>query len=231
MKASKLLLGIPILLCAMFIASNACAQVIAVSNPSFETLPGGGLPFGCGTGCSYSESAIPGWTESGGGGAFSGQFQPGSSSGNFAYFNSVPNGITVAYSNGGTISQTVGPTVQNGVTYTLTVYIGLRNDGYPLDGTADLELGGTVCDATGTAPALGNWSVYTAQCTGNSGNAGEPIVIQLNSSGAQGDFDDVMLSASTTPEPASFLLFGTGLLGIAFIARKKFIRTTQHNLT
>jgi|SRR5208283_5221476 len=225
MKASKLLLGIPILLCAMFIASNACAQVITVNNPSFEILPDGGLPNLCGTGCSYSVSAIPDWTESGGG-----QFQPGSSSGNFAYFNSVPDGVTVAYSNGGTISQTVTPTVQSGVTYTLTVYIGLRNDGYPFDGTADLMLGGTVCDATGTQPALGDWSLYTARCTGNSGNAGDPIVIQLNSSGAQGDFDNVMLSASTTPEPASFLLFGTGLLGIAFMARKKFIRTPQHKM-
>jgi len=108
-------------------AGTANADVsIFVANPSFETMPGGGLPYGCGTGCSYSVGTIPDWVTSGS----EGQFQPGSSSGNFAYFNYVPDGVTVAYSNGGTISQTVGSTVVAGDTYTLTVDLGNRNDGY-----------------------------------------------------------------------------------------------------
>jgi len=91
-------------------ATAASAGPITVNNPSFETLPPGGLPIGCGTGCSFSEAAIPGWTN----GGFSGQFIPGTQVGNFFAFNTIPDGITVAYSNGGTISQTVGATVQAG---------------------------------------------------------------------------------------------------------------------
>ena len=221
-KASKLLVGIPILLCAMLFVPSILAQtVISVDNPSFESLPIGGLPFGCGTGCSYSIGAIPGWT---GVGSF-GQFQPGSVDGNFTYFNSVPDGSTVAYSNGGTISQIVVPTVQNGVTYTLQVDIGARND-FPDTGTADLMLGGTTCAATGSAPSPGDWSVFTATCTGTAADAGDPITIQLNSSGDQGDFDEVVLSDNlpATPEPSTLILFGTGLLGLAPFRRKLFGR-------
>jgi hypothetical protein len=151
MKASKPLMGIPTLLCAMLFVSSAFADVVAADNSSFETLPAGGLPFDCGTGCSYSVAPIPGWAAVG---SF-GQFQPGPPA-TTTYFDSVPDGITVAYSNGGTISQTVGPTVQNGVTYTFTVDVGARND-YPFDGSAALVFGDRVCDtATGSAPALGN---------------------------------------------------------------------------
>ena len=222
-KASKLLVGIPILLCAMLFVPSILAQtVISVANPSFETLPIGGLPIVCGTGCSYSIGAIPGWT---GFGSF-GQFQPGSVDGNFTYFNSVPDGSTVAYSNGGTISQIVVPTVQNGVTYTLQVDIGDRNDDFPFVGTADLMLGSTVCAATGSTPSLGDWSVFTATCTGTSADAGDPITIQLSSGGDQGDFDEVVLSDNlpATPEPSTLILFGTGLLGLAPFRRKLFGR-------
>jgi hypothetical protein len=217
MKASKLLMGIPTLLCAMLFVSSAFADAITVDNPSFETLPAGGLPFPCGTDCSYSVDAIPGWTNSG-----SGQFQPGPPA-TMTYFDSVPDGHTVAYSNGGTISQTVGATVQDGVTYTLTVDIGARND-FPFAGSADLMFGDTVCNtATGTPPPLGNWSVYTATCTGTLGEAGDPITIQLNSSGAQGDFDSVVLtdSVSSIPEPSTLTLFGSGLLAMAYLVRRK----------
>jgi hypothetical protein len=218
MKASKLLVGIPTLLCAMLFASSAFAGDVTVDNPSFETLPEAGLPIGCGTGCSYDEAAIPGWTNSG----VSGQFQPGPPA-TTTYFDSVPDGITVAYSNGPTISQTVGATVQDGVTYTLTVDIGARND-FPFDGSADLMFGDTVCDtATGSAPAPGNWSVYTATCTGTLGDAGDAITIQLNSSNEQGDFDNVVLtdSVATIPEPSTLTLFGSGLLAMAYLFRRK----------
>ena len=47
-------------------ATGLSAAVIPVINPSFETLPAGGLPMGCGAGCSFSANdAIPGWNSSG----------------------------------------------------------------------------------------------------------------------------------------------------------------------
>src|ERR1700724_3756080 len=74
---------------------SALAGPINVANFSFETLPGGGLPFdGCGPGCFFSRDAIPGWSNSGD----SGQFQPGNPA-NTTYFNTLPAGPTIAYSN------------------------------------------------------------------------------------------------------------------------------------
>src|SRR5579872_6478929 len=121
------------LLSLLFVATGR-ADIISVANASFETLPSGGLPNSCsGTGCAYSVGAIPDWTVSGS----SRQFQPGAG----PYFNSLPDGPTSAYSNGGVISQTVGDTVQAGVTYTLMVDLGYRTDA-AFDGSADLLING-----------------------------------------------------------------------------------------
>jgi PEP-CTERM motif len=222
MKTSKLLVGIPTLVCAMLFVSNAFASVVPVTNPSFETLPAGGLPNSCGTGCSFSIDAIFGWTNSG----ESGQFQPGPPA-TTTYFNSLSSDgtPTVAFADdpGSTISQIVGPTVQNGVTYTLQVDIGARKD-FPMDATADLKFGTTVCNpASGSAPSVGGWSTITATCTGTLATAGEHITIELNTIGKQGDFDNVRLtdSVTTAPEPGTLILFGTGLLGLVHQLRRK----------
>lgn len=197
-----------------FVASGfAGVFPIDVANPSFETLPRGGLPGFCGTGCSFSAGAIPGWIDTGQGG----QMQPGT------VFNFVPDGITTAWSNGGTIEQTVSAKVVDGATYTLTVDLGQRNDGPSFAASADLLLGGgTVIPAIGNPPALGNWSLHTATFTGTAANAGEMITIQLNSSGVQGNFDNVHLT-TTVPEPSSMLLLGSGVLVLVQGLRRKLL--------
>ncbi len=198
----------------------AKADSITVLNPSFETLPSSGLPNGCGAGCSYSVDQIPGWSEDGGN---SGQFQPGSSSGNFSYFNYIPDGVTVAYTNGGNIYQTVGATTVAGTTYTLTVDIGQRNDGYCCTAYAALYDDGTGYTATGAIPPVGGWSVYTASFTALT--SGDAITINLGDAGPQGDFDNVTLTAtSATPEPGNIVLLGTGLLGVAGALRRRISR-------
>src|SRR5688572_13437784 len=103
------------------ISPVAWAAPIAVNNPSFEELPAGGLPNGCGPACSYSIDFIPEWNNTPflGLGLISGQFQPGTHAGNFTYFNTLSDGITSAHTTNSGITQTVGVTVQEGVTYTL----------------------------------------------------------------------------------------------------------------
>jgi hypothetical protein len=201
--------------------TGAYAATIPVANSSFEILPTGGLPIGCGTGCSYSEnSPIPGWTSIG---SFWGQFQPGVQDGNFTYLNSVPDGITVAYINSGTIQQTVGAVAQAGVTYTLQVDLGFRKD-VPDPGTITLQIGSNDIVATGSVALFsGNWENYTATYTALPTDAGDPISILLSSTDDQGDFDNVRLnnSLAAVPEPASLTLLASGLLGFGLLRRRK----------
>ncbi len=205
----------------MAAAGSASAAVIPVANASFETLPAGGLPFGgCGTGCSFSvNDPVPGWN---GSGSF-GQFQPGSASGNFAYFNFVPNGLTVAYSNGGSLSQTVAAVAVPGVTYTLSVDVGFRKD-VPDSGTVALIVGSNTITNPITSPpqGSGDWVTDTITYTATALDAGAPISIFLSTPTTQGNWDNVSLSDDSTvvPEPLGLALLGTGLAALGILRRR-----------
>jgi hypothetical protein len=217
------------LLCAF----SSVAGIVNVVNFSFEDL-GGGLPVGCGANCSYTTGAINGWTKTGSGAA--GEMKPGMQAGQFFYFSSFStptDGITIGFSNGATLSQTVvsALTIQAGATYTLMVDVGHRND-LPVKGSADLLITGTngttvVLAGNGNLPvAPGGWSTFTATYTALPGD--QTITIQLLSSGpsrAQGDFDNVRLTfvpagVAPAPEPAGVTLLGLGLGGLLLFARR-----------
>jgi hypothetical protein len=196
--------------------TKGAASPIPVGNPSFEDL---GAPLNTWTpcrapytGCFYNFGAIPDWASSANNA--SGQQQPGTS----GPYLSVPS-TTIAFSNGATLSQTVAATVTPGVTYILTVELGHRIDD-PFTASADLLVGTNVFTAIGTAPSAGNWSPFTAEFTGTAAEAGDPITIQLLSSGSQGAFDNVSLTASAaaTPEPAYLGVVGIGLAGLLAFA-------------
>jgi hypothetical protein len=96
------------------------ADSVTIQNGSFEiTNP---LSFSCGPGCADNNGPIPGWTIAGG---QEGSWQPSS-----AYLTlPFPNGGIVAFSNGGTISQTLSASLAPDTTYTLSAYVGHRLDG------------------------------------------------------------------------------------------------------
>jgi len=219
MKLLALRVALPLLVGTLSLAPSSWAATITVTNPSFETLPNGPLPNSCGTGCAYSvDGVIPGWTTAGD----TGLFQPGPPA-TTTFLNSVPDGVTVAYANAGTISQTVGTLVQLGVVYTLTVDVGVRND-MADPGTEALVINGNTIFATGVLPTPGNFSTFTATYTGLAADVGQAITIQLSSASKEGVFDNVQLSDSTpsrVPEPASMTLMGLATLAGAIMIRRK----------
>lgn len=199
----------------------ASAESITVLNPSFEILPSGTLLTGA-PGPYSQGSAIPGWISSDPTNVNDGVFQPDTIS--QIAFNTVDDGPTSAWSRGATLSQAVGAVVSVGMTYTLMVDIGWRND-RAFDGSADLLINGITYQAIGKTPPQGGWSTFIATYVGLQQDAGLPITIQLNASGPQGNFDNVRLTNSATPEPAVGVLVGSCLIGLACLRRKRSRRS------
>jgi hypothetical protein len=202
-------------------AAPGLASPITVTNFSFEDLSGITMSACPGTGCFVNfSSGIPGWTA-----ATGGLLQPGSQSPQL-YYNSVPDGTTIAYGNSQTFSQTVGPTVGVGAVYTLLVDLGHQIGGTGFGVTADLRIGGTnarTITLTGSAPTAGNWATYSGSFTGLAGDT--TLTIDLNGgtpgNQLQGGFDNVRLSDNSVPEPASFLLIGSALLILPALRRRR----------
>lgn len=207
---SFFLLSIVVLSC---IAIPARADNIPIQNASFEvTNP---LDQSCGTGCAFNLAPIPGWVTTGG----TGSFHPSS-----AFFDlPLPNGSIVAYSNSGTISQTLSFSLAPNTTYTLSVDVGHRLDGYATNYTIDLLAGSMILGSFAGSNAvipLGTFQnellSFTSGATVPSGNLG----IELFSAGIQTDFDNVQLTALPAPEPGSLVLLATGL-GLAFFVFRR----------
>lgn len=215
MRVTSLFLVLSILALG-FIASPASADTIAVTNPSFEmvdplsltqSLPGFGI---------WNNGPIFGWATTGG---QAGSWQPGP-----AAFTSVPDGKTIAFSNGATLSQALSATLSPYTTYTLSAFVGNRLDGLVTDYTIELLAGNMVLKSFSasngmiTPGTFANESVsYTTGAMPLTGSLG----IELISGGIQSDFDNVHLSATPAPEPGSLALLATGLGLALFLFRRR----------
>ena len=138
------------------------------------------------------------------------------------YPGGVPDGVNVAYSNGGTIAQTLAATLALNMTYTLTVDVG-QYQGFT-SYLIELLAGSTVVasDNTTLHPSAGTFLLSTVVYNSGAVNAlaGQALTIRLTgNSGGQPNFDSVALNAVTTvPEPSA----GTfGLIGLGLICARK----------
>jgi hypothetical protein len=198
-------------------------STIPIPNPSFETFNPLTIPCAGPGPCAYNSGPIPGWTTVGPGGSW----QPSSS-----YFN-LPlsdGGNIVAYTNGGTISQTLtGVSVLANTTYTLSVFVGNRLDGFTNTYSIALDAGSTVlCSFSGSSSTITAGTFADQTCSFPSGSVvpSGDLSIVLTGGGPQADFDNVRLTSSV-PEPSSVLLIASGLLFmvllLAYPKRRQFL--------
>lgn len=200
---------------ASLLAANALAAPITVSNPSFETDGTGAYPADWNGSCGSCGTFIP---------------IP-------SHFNTaIPDGTRTLYAN-----QTVGlnqiltTTLAADTVYTLTVFVGHRNDDSATFAGSNIQLragatfGGSVLLAQGidlVTPLEGEWLQATLPYVSPTVSPliGQNLIIFLGGSTlgtTQVHFDQVALDGSPTPEPAVFFSVGLGLIAVSLLRRRQ----------
>ena len=202
------------------------AASITILNPSFEDpiAPQQGM-----TGF-YTLGVIGNWFNAAASGRDQGVLNPSKSqelTGSDIFYNGpVPDGDQVAYSNGGTIAQTLVEVLRPNTRYTLSAYIGRRKVLAFPNNSIILLAGGTIlASSDSVTPDPGTFLPVTVNYTsGSIGDPliGQPLAIYLSSFDVQTNFDMITLDASPIPEPSAILgLLGFGLLGIVSTLKQK----------
>ena len=212
--------------CLLFLVAGVTGQVwgatIPVVNAGFEnpTLADGG-----------STPSAPGWVSIPAGNSgiqnpttliFPSEAPEGQ---NVAYINTLPNQTSI-------LEQTLSTTIAPDIIYTLEVDVGRRLDQaglgkffaprIQLQTAGGLVLTGSGCLHGSFGSFVTCTATYTAPTTG--GPLGQALKISLQNIGQSGsteqaNFDNVRLTA--VPLPAAVYLFGSGLIGLIGIAKRR----------
>ena len=200
-KRSKLIMFCTI--CFISLTSlTAFAASLTITNPSFEDPS---------LGDGVWNNQIPGWTITGGAaGVWNPKaFQSSVTDPPQDFVDTLPDGVQVAYSNGGDLTQTLSDVITPGYKYTFSVWVGGRSSAYANRPYAAILFGGTqkLFEHPGNNP-INDWFQVTGSYTSPVGdpNAGLPLIITLmNYDGTQLNFDKVELYASLVMSCQGFL--------------------------
>lgn len=218
-------------LCLFLSNGVAWGDSVHVQNASFQDTSTSPLTFSCagpGT-CLYNNGAIPEWVITGG----TGLFEPSS-----AYFNlPLPDSNILAYTNGGSISQTLtNISLQPNSIYTLSVDVGRRTDVGQLAASYSISLdagSGFSCTTGGPIGNAGSGAFFDQilTCTTGANVPSDFLEIVLTGSGRQVDFDNVRLNVVSAPEPSALVLMlsGFGAVGLLFARsrRNRFLQSAS----
>lgn len=213
---------------ALFLTAVSWGGTITITNPSFESPS-------CGTQSPTVAQACgdpTGWTQ--GGNDLAAAFLPAADD------TQAESGLQYAYVNGGAdLFQILAGTLSASTEYTFSVDVLNRTNpgttGFctgcvfdPVAEIVDADTNAVLGTATGSTPAVGSWTDWSASFAATPSEVGDEVYILLLTNGSsQGDFDNVMLSTNTTssvPEPSTFMFAGAGLLGLGFAARRRLTR-------
>jgi hypothetical protein len=224
----KILLSVLVIMFGM-LSGVARADGLNIVNGDFQQA--GPMIYTClaPANCAWNGGPIPGWSSNDPTNEYGSQI-----SGN-AMYTSLPGGPITVWLNGGSIFQTLDVGLTPDTTYAFSIYVGHRlPDTTPLvpgDPGADLIAnysisltagGDTLATLTGSNGSItpGTFALETLTYTTGATVAPGDIGITLASSGPQIDFTD---DALVTPEPSALIMFGSGLLGLAGVIRRKLI--------
>jgi hypothetical protein len=221
MKSAALKAHVVLMFLVLCICPSAFATPVPIVNWSFESVSGGAQSSQENPDWGQWYYGIPGWTGTGSFGIWD--------TGTGLYSTSAPAGKNVGYLGKGSIFQALDWTVNSGNIFTLSIDIGNRPDlAFPNYGV-ELWAGDDMLVSSGlVTPGEGLFKTLTLskEVGENSPFLGKQLGIKIWADGPQLNFDNLKVSNDhvnhSVPEPATMLLLGLGLIGLAGYGHRKF---------